>query len=370
LPVSSDGVVPMNFSVGAMPFYGSVRNGLFAHENGFITFGAPSSLGVASMIDPNAANMSEPAVLVNWANWDLAGTPGIEIYEFGREVRIGWGTAGAAVRHFNDSDQARFECVMIKGNSTGAGDDNAGAIMLDIIQLDAAALNQNGAVVGVTGGMGLDPTPSSRDLGLRQFASGPNGALFGQATLPSLALSVLNVASGGPGLYRNGSGLSGRKLVFLPPSGGGPLGNRPFSIGTRANPDDVASLIGSASLSAAGATTGFPQTLRLLGYFQFLIGTSPLIMPRVFLDPFGAAGVGPVALSIDSIMDSTGFFQGTQPGLNVVPPLPGFRDFEGLSVQLDGPILPVPPAGVVVDLQVVFDNGTTFLLPQAVTINP
>lgn len=353
----SNGSVEVPFTPGfTFDFYGSTYSSAFVHEDGFLTFGAQGLLGNA--IDPNAALNGQPAIFVNWADWDLAGSQ-IDVFQFGDEMRFSWGNQNLPITHNGEGDAAYFTSVLRLTRPTFTSLD-AGGILLDHVQLDRVSLTNNDAIVGITPGFGLDTNPVSRDLGGLRFGNGIQSSLLLQHNSAGGFASQLGVASGAPQIYHNGSGVAGRDLAFFPPNSAGIQANKPFAIPSNPNPDDVQGIVGPNTLSASG---GAGQALLFSGYFRYLF--SGPTMAQVILDPIGAAGFGPVPLQIQSIMDpqAIGF------PVTSVPLQPGFRSFEGLNVVVSTAL---PPVGgsTLVDVLFIFGDGGTFLLPGAVNIMP
>ncbi len=367
LPVSTDGVVAIPFASSTFTFYNQTYSQVFAHENGFLSmtpFG-PAGGAAANIVDPLLAANDAPAIFVNWADWDLSGTSGIEVFEFRRRIVVGWGTLAAPIHHQGDTDQARFEVTLLKNPPTGAGGGGqAGGILVNLLQLDPLAINGNDALVGISPGMGMDPNPLNRDLGQNQFAAGPFGSLLQHVNSDGIANSNLFVAAGGLPAYANGSSLGGRQFAFFPPGNAGAQGTQYQVVPLQKNPNDVQGVAAPATLSASA---GVGQTIVLVGSFQYLFAGSPTGMNPVTLDPAGSGGVGPISLAVQGIMDDTGTIA-AQVGPAFVQPLqPGFRAFEGLVVSLTQPI-PVTALGAVLDIQVDFGDGTSFLVPGALMV--
>lgn len=350
-----DGAAEIPFTPGfTFDFYGATYTSAFVHENGFITFGGPGALG--NVVDAAGALAGQPAVFVNWADWDLTGSQ-VEVFQFGDEMRLAWGNPATPVSHTGELDAAEFTCIL-KLNQPLIQSLDAGGILLDHTVLDAGSLSRNDALVGITPGMGLDMNPVSRDLGSLQFGGNGASSLLLQHNAVGAFATRLNVASGADQIYHNGNGLSGRDLAFFPANAAGVEAGKPFAIPSSPNPNDVQAIIGPNILFSGGP---MPQTLRVSGFFRYLFSGLP--GPTVVLDPAGNAGIGPYPLQISGIM------HGSSIGLPVpsIMPQPGFRDFEAIDVDATAPL---PPVGspITVDLEVTFPTGAQFILPGAVTI--
>ncbi len=353
----ANGAVEVIFTPGfSFDFFGATYTSAFVHEDGFLTFGGAGLLG--NMIDPIVAANDQPAIFVNWADWDLSGSQ-VDVFQFGDEMRISWGSASAPISHTGDVDAANFTCILRLTEALTPSLD-AGGVLFDHRMLDPASISNNDAIVGVIPGLGLAPIPSSLDLGTLRFGGLGSAALLSQYASSGLFSSLLNVENGGPQVYHNGSALRGRDLAFFPASAAGVRANRPYAIASNPNPDDVQGVVGPNTLSVA---SGPGQGLLLAGYFRYLFSGS--VTPQVILDPTGTGGIGPFALQIDGILDD----QGVSFPVVSLPVLPGFRDFEGLVLSVTGQ-LPAVTLPVSVDLQIVFADGGSFVLPGAVVVGP
>ncbi len=365
LPISTDGVVAVPFAQSTFTFYGQTYTQVFVHENGFVAMAPFGPVGASNnLVDPLSAANDAPAIFVNWADWDLSGTSGIEIFEFRDRFVVGWGTVAAPIHHQGDMDLARFECTLLKDSPTGVGVPQSGGILVNLLTLDPLAAGGNDALVGISPGMGMDPSPLNRDLGQNQFAAGPFGSLLQHVNRDGTALSSLAVASGGTPVYANGSTLGGRQFAFFPPGNAGTQGTQYQVVPLQKNPNDVQGVMAPATLSQSA---GAGQTVVLVGSFQYLLAGTPTGVSPVTLDPAGVAGVGPIPLTVQGIMDDTGTIA-AQVGPTFVQPLqPGFRAFEGLVVSLNQP-LSAAALGAVLDVQVDFGDGSSFLLPGAILV--
>ncbi|HGY91844.1 MAG TPA: hypothetical protein ENK43_11805 [Planctomycetes bacterium] len=367
LPISSDGVVAVPFAQSTFTFYNQTYSQVFVHENGFVSMSPFGPVGASnSLVDPLSAANDAPAIFVNWADWDLSGTGGIEIFEFRDRFVVGWGTLASPIHHQGDTDLARFECTLLKNSPSGVSSPQSGGILINLLTLDPLAVGGNDALVGISPGMGMDPNPLNRDLGQNQFAAGAFGSLLQHVNRDGTALSNLSVASGGTPVYANGSTLGGRQFAFFPPGNAGPQGTQYQVVPLQKNPNDIQGVAAPATLSQSA---GAGQTVVLVGSFQYLFSGTPAGVSPVTLDPAGTAGIGPLPLTVVGIMDDTGTIS-TQVGPTFVQPVqPGFRAFEGLVVSLSQQ-LPVTAPGAVLDLQVDFGDGSSFLLPGALLVTP
>lgn len=354
----TNGSLEIPFTPGfTFDFYGTTYSSAFVHEDGFLTFGGQGTL--SNTIDPQAALNGQPGIFVNWADWDLSSSQ-VDVFQFGDEMRFSWGNQAAPISHAFEVDAALFSSILRLTRPVLASED-AGAILLDHTQFDRFTNSNNDSLVGITPGMGLDGAPVSRDLGGLRFGNVNASSLLMQHNSSGVFATQLTVSSGGATqIYHNGGGLSGRDLAFFPASIAGTQANKPFAIPSNPNPDDVQGVVGQNTLSVTG---GGAQTLVLSGYFRYMFAGT--VAPQVILDPSGTAGFGPFAMQIQSIMDD----QVVSFPVISVPVQPGFRNFEGLIVGLQGP-LPAVGAPTVVDVQVVFGDSGNFLLPGAVIIIP
>lgn len=375
--VGTDGFVPINLRGGGQfRHYGNVYTQLFASENGFITLLPPTLPG--TVVDPQQfVTNGTPAIFVNWANWDLSIAGGIDVFEFGDELRVRWGRPGFPIRHFGQADAAMFECVMRLERGL-VPSENAGSVIMDYRQLSGASPAQDDALVGVTAGMGLDPLPLSRDIGRPQVLNGPNRSIFAQFNRGANFASQLSVpipaANPGsttflPQLYHNGSNLNGRWFGFFPapasPSPSSATG--PYSIPSRPNPNDAVGVYSATgSTPTISRTPGTGQPFIIIGSFRLAFGASA---PTVVLNPFGPQ---PVTLQNVGI-----HYDG--PSIVVIPQVQipagiGLRDFEGLAVVNTTTLPPAAyPIGSLVDVLVTFGAGTpgaSFLLPGALQVVP
>ncbi|MCB9832734.1 MAG: hypothetical protein H6807_09690 [Planctomycetes bacterium] len=355
----ASGFVPVTFSAGrTFDFYGATYSGLFVHEDGFVSFGTPGA--ASTQVDPVLALGGSPAVYVNWADWDLSASA-IRVREFGSRLIIDWGDPGMPVSHQGDLDQAWFSAQFVLDRPLVTNAD-AGAILIDLDELDPMAAGGNDALVGISPGLGLDPMATAFDLGELPFGGATASAILYQSNRSGTAASDLSVPSGGPPVYRNGSKLGRRDFGFFPARpGAGPLSNRPFAIPSAPNPEDLQAVVGQNALFLSGPGG---QPLLLSGYFKYLFTNLSTIMPAVILDPTGSAGLGPYLLQIDGVLS-------TEPSLGGLPNLPlvpGFRNWEGLRVSTPGQLPPVAPGPV--DLAVSFGDGSVLTLPGAVQIMP
>jgi hypothetical protein len=373
--LSSDGLAQVNFLPGmSFDFYGALgQTQINVFENGLLTFGgSPPPLGGAQ-VDIASQLQGDPAIFANWANWQFPqfmGTPveGVRIYEFGDEIRFAWGFGQGAFGHANDSDVARFECVLRLTDMLNPRPD-AGAIHFDFPQLDPNATSQNDSVVGISPGAG-GSLAGNFDLGLNRIAPTPAAPLLEQSLRGGTSASVIALASGLAPFYSNGTGWNQRSIDFFAPTGTGPFFDRYVSIPNEARPDDAIGLRPGAdqiSLSAGGA-----QVLELIGYFLYAYTRNGAPLIQVTLDPAGSVLSqsqtllpGPVGQSLND--DRLGA------AVVTFPPSAGFRSYEQMRFQAPD-LSAFIPAGttlpVVLDIEVSFPGQAPILIPGAVTIAP
>lgn len=374
VPIPSDGFMTVNFDpAGAAPVlynhYGVIYPGLTVAENGYLVFGAPVAVG--PNVDPIGANNAAPAIFVNWANWDLSQSGGIDLFRFGTEFRVRWGRPGAPARHFGDNDAGIFEAAL-RLQTTGLPNPDANSVMMHYVLLSPLAANDNDAVAGITPGQGIDPSPVSRNLSRLAFSDSPSASLLMQNRFSTVGpvTSQLQV-NGATQVYHNGSQWNARTLGFFPPTGGpGVNANLYHSIASSDNPNDLRRAFSQFLPTPQSFILRNPgpggQTLFLAGYFRYLFraGFSPVVL----LDPLAQFGA-PQPLQILGVMEN--------PPPPTIPPaspspqpvLPGFRDFEGLVIRN---VLQLPssiPSGASISIGVLFQAPTGLLiLPNALTV--
>lgn len=377
--VNSDGVAQISFLPGnTFDFYslvGEPQINLF--ENGFLTFGTASPPQGGATVDVFNQLQADPSIFVNWADWQLpalmgGGFEGVDVYEFGDEIRFGWGfseNATGAFGHAADSDAARFECILRLRSLLNPAP-GSGSISFDFANLDAAATFANDSVIGISPG-GSPLGVANLDLSLNRFAPAAGVPLLEQAVAGgSMPSSVISLSSGlGPN-YSNGSGLDGRMLEFFPAPASLP-GTAPYaSIASEAKPNDVARV--RAGADSIQISVGAGQFVELIGYFLYAYDRGGLPQVQVTLDPASSVFNNPVTLAPGAVGQAT-----NDNRLNAAVPtfLPGngFRSYEQLR-------LPIPDlssaliAGVTlpqtVGLTVNFAGRAPIQLPNAITINP
>ena len=340
-----DGVIQVVLGAGkTFDFYGQTYSDLYVHENGFITFGSPSSLGSGALIDPILAEDLEPAIFGNWGDWDGSVGAGVTISELGDKLTVAWGLTDAPISHAGDSDQAAFQ-IDLRLTVGGMPGPDSNQVLIQNRVLDPTAFFGNDLVIGITAGNDLDPTPLNLDLGEENFAPNPFDSLFEQhrRNATGTTLSELPVVSGGPALFNDGFTVRERSIAFMPPVN---AMSGYVAIPTISKPNAAQSLVNSIVPLSGGTAT-------IIGQFKYFGIVSPS-SGNVVLDPNGLA----ITLTVNGVLDSSN----SHP--MALPLQTGFRDFEGLEVQV--PPLPLV-TGTTLDIEVNFDNGETILIPGALT---
>jgi hypothetical protein len=373
----SDGAVFVPFTPGkTFTFYGVSYTGAFAHANGLVTFGAPSSVVTSGLaIDPVALGLAEPAICVHAGDWDPTapgGPGGVLVSEFDDRVKISWGSAAAPIAHAFVSDAAIFECQLRLGAFAPpplfpapcpypgiSGDADGGTVVLDYQLLDGGGgpIGAFDTVVGITPGGGLDPAPVSRDLGAPLAGLAPLRSILSQHDASGAAASNLSFAGAGvPPVFNDGATLAGRSLSFQALA---QMGGQSYSF-VPSSPRAPAFTGAATQVATISANAG--GILSLVGYFRELYVSSPApgtLAGSVHLDPL----VSNLNLPIAGITNNQGFSSS-------LPVPPGYAEFEGLDVQ-------VPPLGpafvgatVTSDVQITFADGSTRTRPVTIMFVP
>ena len=366
LQLSGDGSASVAFVPGStFDFYGSTYTSVTIYENGFVTFGGPSTLpNGGKLIDPLAALADQPAIFGMQGDWDGGTGTNTKIFyrEIGGQARIRWGSDLSPISHLGRADQAQFEITLFLGSSQQiarqVGVTAPGTIFIDFGPLvESQGPGDFDNLMGILPGSNLSFVQSSFDLGEFTDSDSLFDALLSQDTAdPLTTLSRLNVrGQSGPAAlqrFNRGAALAERTFVFIPPDGVVP-GYSSYALTPK---EDQVLRLDQSTVSLAN----LPATIDVIGQFKYLT-VAGLNAPLV---EFTASPLQPTFVpTIVGVQDSRNEVVGT-----ALPLAPGFRDFEGLRLSIPSG-LPFA-AGTVLDVAVTFSSGLQFLLPGALTVLP
>ncbi len=358
-----DGYQQVPFLPGfTFDFHGVTYSDVWVHANGFLTFGAPTSLpdGGATTDNMSAVN-AEPAIFVGKGDWDPTalswtapyyGPGGIVVTQLGPEFSVEWGGVaapfGGGIVHSMLGDASDFSVHLELDDGQG-GNPRRGEFRLDMAHLGFQGFpaNGNGLVGHTPGGAALTGGVFDRLLRTGFDTSGPGEAQVEEHITYTLVPGRIGWdGMGSPRGYNAYAVAWDQASVLFTPNAvngiPGSFGYATQSLGPI--PLDIFLAITPATTSVTGG-----QVLTLTGSF---LGFDPAGTGAgtVVFDPMGAHG-GPFPAPVLGILDNSG-----QSGpLSILNPVPGpHRD--GQALQILVPLLGGPGQYLV---QVNFASGSS-----------
>ncbi len=368
-----DGYQQVPFLPGfSFDFHGVTYTDVWVHANGFVTFGAPTSLpSGGATVDNVAAVHAEPAIFAGKADWDptassscgtYSGPGGILVTQVGPRFSVEWGGVaapfGGGISHSLQFDASDF-AVQLELDDGQGGNPRSGEFRLDMYHLDAlpSFWEWLGLVGHTPGGAAL--TGGAYDQLLR---TGSRSSNAGEAQIEEhYRLSGFDPTLGwdGAGSPRGYNlyiaNWNQAAVVFTPNATTGAAGSTGYtsqSVGPLPL-DDLQYFDSTTIVNVAGG-----QVLDFHGSF---LGFDPAGTGAgtVVFDPMGALG-GPYPATVLGILDNSGL----SGPLSIAHPAPGpHRDGQALRVL-------VPPLGGAGNytVQVNFASGKTLIVPVYGTV--
>ncbi len=315
-------------------FHGMPYTDLWVQANGFVTFGAPTSLTNAGFDNDNVAAVNaEPAIFAGMNDWDptaLNAMDGVVVEQLSARLRVEWGdpmaTQGGGIAHAGGIDVNDFS-VRLELDDGQGGNPQAGSFRVDMFSLDPMTASGFGeGLVGHTpGGLSITGGAADRLLRVGTDTSAPGEAQveehdFGGASAGPLGWD----GAGSPRGYNDYTvNWNQAAVVFTPNATTGPPGSAGYtSNSVGASPQDEFQGFDLGAVALAGG-----QVLTLTGSF---LGFDPngTGAGTVVFDPMGAHG-GPYPATVLGILDDSGLAGALS--LPNTPPGP-HRDGQGLQV--------------------------------------
>ncbi len=353
----NDGFQQVAFLPGfSFDFHGLTYSDVWVQANGFVTFGAPTSLANAGFDNDNVAALNaEPAIFAGMNDWDptaLNPADGVVVEQLSAQLRVEWGdptgTAGGGIAHAGGTDVNDFS-VRLELDDGQGGNLQAGAFRVDMVSLDPTATSGFGdGLVGHTpGGLSITGGAADRLLRVGTDSAAPGEAQVEEHDFSGSGASLLGWDGvGSPRGYNDFTiAWNQAAVIFTPNATPGPAGSAGYSSNSvGALPADAFQGFDLGAVDLAGG-----QVLTLTGSF---LGFDPsgAGMGTVVFDPAGAHG-GPFLATVLGILDDSGVSGPLS--LPNTPPGP-HRDGQGLQIV-------TPPLGGfgTYTVQVNFGSGAT-----------
>ncbi|HGY89859.1 MAG TPA: hypothetical protein ENK43_01665 [Planctomycetes bacterium] len=308
----NDGSQQVAFLPGfSFDFHGLTYTDVWVQANGFVTFGAPTSLVNAGFDNDNVAAVNaEPAIFAGMNDWDptaLNAMDGIVVEQLSTQLRVEWGdpvaTQGGGIAHAGGADLNDF-AVRLELDDGQGGNPQAGSFRVDMFSLDPTTASGFGeGLVGHTpGGLSITGGAADRLLRAGTDTSAPGEAQVEEHDLGGLSASRLGWdAAGSPRGYNDYTiAWNQAAVIFSPNAAGGPAGSGGYtSTSVGPLPPDAFQGFDLGAVALGGG-----QVLTLTGSF---LGFDPngTGAGTVVFDPTGAHG-GPYPATVVGILDDTG----------------------------------------------------------------
>ena len=364
LSMGVDGSATVQFlAPNVFNFHGQTYTNINVAANGYVTFGAPTTLNPHSFgifhNDSLGWVNAEPSISTQLSHWNPRSNSifdGVLYEELGNQVRVSWGDpltqSAGGMRHQGEADSNLFELYLVLDDGV---DPLEGEFEISSLNLDPTAITEFGnGIMGHTPG-GVAVTGGIYDVHLRSFAqvAGPNEAQIEEHDFDGQFIS--RAGYDGLGTKRNYNNVTtnwnSAAVRFIPQTsviaGDGGYSSVPLG---GAEPADVTGLDVTGMQSQGG------EAIIIAGSFHTF---SPTGLGTVQVEDVLNPGVALPGTVVSGVLDDAGV-SGVAAIANASPMDPTTLQKEVRDAQ--GVVFTTPPMFGIANVQVIvnFESGETF----------